>query len=110
MTLPAIEVATPRASASLDPSMHTEMARVGLSAGAKPMKSELMPLPVSAVPVLPATVTPDSDAAPPVPDSTTETMASVTSRAVSAEMACPSDLGAVFEIWVPSGESTESTT
>jgi len=73
----------------------------------------LTPLaPVSAVPVLPATDTPEIWAAVPVPDSTTSCIIWVSCAAVSGETARESSCGCVREIVEPRspGATTFSTT
>ena len=110
MTLPASAAARPSTSVPL-PSTQTEIASVGLSYGAKPMKSEFtLPSSTSAVPVLPATRVPETWARMPEPLSTQASMASLVRAAASALTAWPSDLGLVAETVVPSAESTWSTT
>ena len=70
------------------------MATVGVSYGAKPMNVEFTLLfETSAVPVLPATCTPETWVAEPVPFSTTSSMASLTCDAVVELTAWPSERG-----------------
>ena len=67
----------------------TATATLGASAGAKAMNQVLLrpETPVSAVPVLPATDTPEIWAAVPVPDSTTSVIMAVSSAAVDGSIA-----------------------
>src|SRR6266567_403355 len=90
----------------------TATAYLGWLAGAKQMnQAVLIPLlPVSAVPVLPATGTPGICAAVPVPPVTTASIMDVSSAAVLGFIATLSFEGDVFVTSEPLGETTLFTT